>query len=160
MGLLDLVKDHGGGVVGQLTKKFGVSADQAKQVLDKAIPFVKDKIGSKLRLPGSGTALLGSIKSQGLAAYAKDPSKLDDDDDVRAKAKGLLGDHDDEQEAHVNEVAKSTGLDPALVRQMLPHATVATVGAMDDDGALEQLLEVQDDLMAKLKSLGAIKKDA
>jgi hypothetical protein len=155
-----MVMEHGGGVVGQLTKKFGVSADQAKQVLDKAIPFIKDKVGGKLRLPGSGASLLGSIKDNDYASFAKDPSKLDNDDDVRAKAKGLLGDHDDDQEAHVNEVAKSTGLDPALVRQMLPHAAVATVGAMDADGALEQLLEVQDDLMAKLKSLGAIKKDA
>jgi hypothetical protein len=159
MGLLDMVSEHGGGVVGQLTKKFGVSADQAKQVLAQAVPFIKDKIGGKLRLPGTGASLFGAIKDGDLAAYARDPSKLDDDDDVRAKAQGLLGDPDDDQEAHVAEVARSTGLDPAVVRQMLPHAAVATVGAMDADGSLEEFNQIHGDLMAKLKALGAIKQD-
>ncbi len=160
MGLLDLVMEHGGGVVGQLTKKFGISADQAKSVLDRAVPFVKDKLGGNLRLPGTGTALFGKIKAGDYAAFARDPSKLEDDDHVHAQAKGLLGASAEEEEAHVADVARSTGLDPDLVRKMLPHATVATVGAMDADGALEEFNQIHGDLMARLAALGALKKDA
>ncbi|MCA9679791.1 MAG: DUF937 domain-containing protein [Kofleriaceae bacterium] len=159
MDLTNLIKEQGGGVVGQLTKKFGIGADQAKQALDQIIPFFKKNIAGRLSLPGSGASLLGKIKTGDFKAFAHDPSKLDDDDAVAAKAKGLLGELDaDEQEAHVQEVARSTGLDPAVVRQMMPAAAVATAGAMDADGALAEFESIHGDLMSKLSALG-VKKD-
>lgn len=155
MGLTDQIMEHGGGVIGTLTKKLGVGADQVKGALDKIVPFVQKQLGQGLSLPGRGASLLGQIKQHDLKAFASDPSKLAGDDADRHGA-ALLADLDPaEQDAHVAEVAAATGLDAATVRALLPAAAVATAGAMDADGHLEQILQGQTDLMAKLAQIQA-----
>jgi len=39
-------------LLGQLTSRFGISGDQAKSVLDKAVPFLQGKLGGLPSLPG------------------------------------------------------------------------------------------------------------
>lgn len=155
MGLMDQLTAHGGGAIGALTEKFGIGADQAKGALDKIIPFVKGHLGKGLSLPGRGASLIGQIKGANLKALAADPAAIAGDDAARHGAT-LLDDLDEgEKEAHVQEVARETGLDPGVVRSLLPTAAAVTAGAMDADGHLEQVLDGQQDLLAKLQQIQA-----
>jgi hypothetical protein len=133
-------------VVGSLTKKYGVKPDQAKGVLDKVAPFVKDKLGGKPKTAAKARAA-------NLEAYATDPARLagKDADD---HGNELLADVDPaEREAKIQEIARASGLDPKVVRDMLPAATTATVGAMDKRGAFAHLLQVHTDLQRRLDEI-------
>jgi len=159
MGLSDQILDKGGGVIGELTKKLGVDVDagQIKSAMDQIVPFLKGKLAGGLSLPGRGTALLGAIKKNDLKGFVSDPAKLGSADAER-HGNALLDEMDaTEKDAHVEEVARATGLPAATVRSLMPAAAVATAGAMDADGIIEQILGGQQDLLAKL---AAIKADA
>lgn len=142
MGLQDQILEQLGG----LTKKYGLDASQAKGALDKIVPFLKDKLGGHLSLPGRGQSLVAAIKQQGLADYARDPAKLASADAERLGG-ALVGQLDG---VDAEEVARASGVDVATVRKLLPAAAVATAGAMDADGALEQFLNVHEDVMARI----------
>jgi hypothetical protein len=153
MGLIDQILDKGGGVVGTLTKKFGIDAGQAKAALEKIVPFIQDKVGGKLNIPGLGGVLASQIKGAGLAGLARDPASLAGDD-AAAKGKALLGElGDDDQDTQVAEVSRLTGLDPAVVRDMMPVAAVATAGAMDADGMLDNFREQHDKILEILRQV-------
>lgn len=159
MGLMDTIMEQGGGMVGPLASKFGIPSGAARSALDQIIPFVKGKLGGGLSLPGTGTSLADKIRAANLKAYAKDPSKLVGDD-VDQHGNDLLGGFDaDENEAHVQQVAKSTGLDPGVIRSLMPAAAVAAAGAMDADGHLDAIQQGQQDLIAKLAKISADAKD-
>ncbi len=159
MGLMESIMEHGGGMVGPLAKKFGIPDGAAKSALDQLLPFVKGKLGGSLSLPGRGASLADKIRGANLKAFASDPSKLAGDD-VDGHASGLLDDVDgDEQEAHVQKVARSTGLDPGVIRGLMPAATVAAAGALHADGHLDAILKGQQDLIAKLAAIAADAKD-
>jgi uncharacterized protein YidB (DUF937 family) len=83
-------------LLGELTKKFGIDGGQAKSALDKILPFVKGKLPG---MGGGNVGLLSQIKSMDL----------------------LHGVPEEEKEAHVQEVAKHSGLDVDTVRKMLPE---------------------------------------
>ena len=87
-------------LLGELTKKFGISADQAKGALDKMLPFVKGKLPF---LGGGGNVGL-------LSQIRRDP-----DHDHLAH----VPDH--EKDAHAEEVSKASGLSVDTVKQMLPE---------------------------------------
>ena len=138
--------DKGGPVVDALSKKVGVKPEQAKDALSKIAPFVQEKLGKK-----KGTA--DKAAAGNLKGYAEDPSKLGDPDADR-HGQDLLDDVDaDERERHVQEVARSTGLAPDVVRKMMPAATTATVGAMDKAGALRVLQDNFEELDRKIKEI-------
>jgi hypothetical protein len=120
MGMID-------SLVGQLTSKFGVSGDQAKGALDKILPFVQGKLGG-MSLPG----LPGGLGGGGDVGLL---SKIDLHHPTAAAHGSKLLEHVDpaEQEAHVQEVAKQTGLDPDIVRKMMP----AAAAALHADGHLD-----------------------
>jgi len=159
MGLMETITEHGGGAVATLAKKFNIPAGAAKSALDQIIPFVKGKLGGGLSLPGRGASLADKIRAANLKSYASNPAKLADLD-TDQHGNDLLGDVDgDEKEAHVQEVAKSTGLDPAVIRGLMPAATVAAAGAMDADGHLDAILGGQQDLIAKLAAIATDAKD-
>jgi hypothetical protein len=155
MGLSDTILDKGGGVVGELGKKYGIDAGQVKGALDKIVPFLKEKLAGGLSLPGRGTALLGSIKQHDLKGFVSDPSRLGGTD-AEQHGNELLDAMDaDEKEAHVQDVARATGLPVGQVRSLLPAAAVATAGAMDADGVIDQILGGQQELLARLAQIKA-----
>jgi hypothetical protein len=64
-------------VLGEITKKLGISGDQAKAALDKILPFAKGKLGA---LGGGNVGLLSQIKSTDLTP---------DEEDEVVKSSGL-----------------------------------------------------------------------
>jgi hypothetical protein len=129
--------DKGGPVIDTLAKKVGVKPEQAKDALGKIAPFVKEKLAGKKKPADKAEAAK-------LADYADDPSKLSGAD-ADARGQELLDDIDEqEREAKIAEVARSTGLHPDVVRNLMPAATTATVGALDKKGVLKHLTELRD----------------
>ncbi len=94
-------------ILGELTKKLGIGGDQAKSALEKMLPFVKGK------LPGGGgdVGLLSKIKAAQIEGTAP----------ASAPADHLAHVEEHEKEAHVQEVAKHSGLSVDTVRKMLPE---------------------------------------
>jgi hypothetical protein len=102
-------------LLGQLTQHFGLGGDQAKAVLDKALPFLQDKLGG-MSLPG-----LPSLPGLGGGSHP-DPMHPD----TQAHGEKLIAsvpaaDH----EAHIAEVAAHAGVPPEQVRKMMPQLAAA-----------------------------------
>src|SRR5687768_14095200 len=103
MGLQDQILDQLGG----LTKKYGIDASQAKGALDKIVPFLKDKLGGHLSLPGRGHSIAAAIRGKGMKSM-----ELASDDAERAGGE-LVGQLDG---VDADAVARATGVDVAMVR--------------------------------------------
>lgn len=154
MGLMDQLLDKGGSLVGPLASKLGIDPDQAKNALDRIVPYVRDKLASSLS-GGHGAKLVEQIKQRDLKSAAASPSRLTGDAVDRDGA-DLMGEMEldaGERETHVSDVAHATGLPVEVVRRMMPVAAVATAGAMDADGVIEQILAGQRDLIARLQEI-------
>jgi hypothetical protein len=109
-------------LIGNLTKKFGIDASSAKGALDKVLPFVKDKLG------GLDLDSIRSKLGQGTHSLLAHVDK---------------GEHD----RHVDDVAKATGLAPAMIRDIQQEAAAMA--------AQERILEGQQELAAKLAKIQA-----
>jgi hypothetical protein len=94
-------------LLGQLTQHFGIGGDQAKAVLDKALPFLQDKLGG-MSLPSiPGLPSLGHP-------------------DAQAHGEKLLANvSQEDHDKHIAEVAAHAGMPPEQVRQMMPHLAAA-----------------------------------
>jgi len=137
MSIIDDILGKHKAVIEQLSQKFGISPDQAMQVLSQVMPRLRSGILEKIGIGGGES--LAPVVAQIRADLAKSLATVDpNDDDATNKARGFLGTAlpDDEQERTTNEIAKSAGLSPDLVRQILPHAAILTARDLDADGAL------------------------
>jgi len=135
MGLLDQIQ--GSGVVEQLSKKLGISPEQATKVLSEIVPRLRSNLLGKIGIGGGES--LAPLVAQIQQEIAKRTAAIDlDDDDAPAKAQGLLGSAlpDDEQDRTAEEIARAAGVSPDVVRKIMPHAAILTARGLEADGQL------------------------
>ena len=116
----------------QLGQQFGLSDDLTQKAMTALIPALAAGLKSNASQPGGVEALLGALNKGGHARYLDDPSLLGNTatrDDGNGILGHLLGSKDMSRSV-ANEAARKTGIDSAILKQMLPLVATMVMGSL------------------------------
>ncbi len=131
--LQSLLEANGGQLVGQLARNFGVDETQAGAALNQLIPALAGGMRSNLGQQGGLESLLGALQSGQHGRYLDDPALLGQADTVsdgNAILGHLFGNKDVSRQVAARAAAQS-GLDPSLLKKMLPVIAALAMGALN-----------------------------
>lgn len=134
MNLLQTLLDaQGGQLVGKLAQNFGLDQAQASAALQQIVPMLAGGVKRNLGQAGGLEGLLGALRSGNHDRYLDDPSQLNNDatvNDGNAILGHLLGSKDVSRQV-ATHVGGNTGIDPGILKQMLPIVASMVMGAMN-----------------------------
>ncbi|MEM9055128.1 MAG: DUF937 domain-containing protein [Pseudomonadota bacterium] len=145
-GLLDLL----GGAQAQPAKQqlgaqFGLSEDMTQQAMAALIPALAAGLKSNASKPGGVEALLGALNKGSHDRYLDEPGLLgrpETREDGNSILGHLLGSKDMSRTV-ASQASQKTGLDSALLKQMLPIVATMVMGSLSkksqDQDTLSQL---------------------
>lgn len=131
--LQTLLEADGGRVVGQLSRQFGLDETQTDAALRNLVPALAGGVKHNLAQAGGLEGLLGALQSGHHDRYLDDPSHLGRAatiEDGNAILGHLFGSKDVSRQVATKAAAR-TGLDPSLLKQMLPVLATMVMGAMN-----------------------------
>lgn len=131
--LQSLLEANGGQVVGQLARNFGVDESQAGAALSQLVPALAGGLRNNLGQQGGLESLLGALQRGQHGRYLDDPALLDQAgtvDDGNAILGHLFGSKDVSRQVAARAAAQS-GLDPSLLKKMLPVIAALAMGALN-----------------------------
>lgn len=141
----ELLGSTGGGIVGQLSRQFGLGETDTRRAMAGLIPTLsramKNNAGSSDGLGG----LLSALGRGEHARYVDDPSVLASDEsrlDGNKILGHLLGDKSASREA-ASRAASETGIDAGILKKMLPLVATVLMGTVGK-GALARGLQQAD----------------
>jgi hypothetical protein len=141
MNLMDLLSSANGGQnIEALANQFGISGEQTQSVLGQLMPALAQGLQRNVSQEGGLESLLGALNSGHHSQYLDDPSTLAQPQAV-AEGNGILGHllgSKDVSRALASQVAGSTGISDALIKQMLPVVASMAMGALSKQSAQSQ----------------------
>lgn len=131
--LQSLLEANGGQLVGQLARNFGIDETQAGAALNQLVPALAGGMRNNLGQQGGLESLLGALQRGQHGRYVEDPALLGQPDTVadgNAILGHLFGSKDVSRQVAARAAAQS-GLDPSLLKQMLPVIAAMAMGALN-----------------------------
>jgi len=131
--LQTLLEADGGRAVGQLSRQFGLDEAQTDAALRNLVPALAGGVKHNLAQAGGLEGLLGALQSGHHGRYLDDPSHLGRAatiEDGNAILGHLFGSKDVSRQV-ATRAAAQTGLDPSLLKQMLPVLAAMAMGALN-----------------------------
>lgn len=133
MNLLDTILNaQGGGVVQQLADRFGLDQGAATSAIQSLLPGLTAGLQQNATQPGGLEALLGALTQGNHQRYLENPATLAHPaaaEDGKAILGHVLG-TPDASRALAGQAATQTGLDPAVLKQMLPVVASLAMAAL------------------------------
>jgi hypothetical protein len=133
MNLLEAVLNAQNGATARTAgQSLGLSPEQTGSALGALVPALAAGLQRNVSQPGGLESLLGALTSGQHARYLDQPAALGTPDaitDGNAILGHILGSKDASR-AVANQAAGQTGLDPALLKRLLPIAATMVMGAM------------------------------
>src|SRR5512146_2431817 len=133
MGILDTVLGAAnGGAVGQLAQQFGLSPGQATSAVGALMPHLANGIQNNAATKEGLSGLLSALGSGQHESYLDDPATLAQQattDDGNAILGHVLGSKDASRQV-AGQAAAQTGIDPAILKKMLPVVATLAMGAL------------------------------
>ena len=127
-----LLEAQGGGVVKQLGQQFGLQGDQATAALSALVPALAAGFAKNATQEGGLAGLTAALSGGRHGGYLDDlgslahPGTVDDGNGILGH---ILGTKDASRQV-ATQAAMSTGLAPAILKQMLPVVAAMMMGAM------------------------------
>jgi hypothetical protein len=133
MNILDAVTGaRNGAAVDQLAKQFGLEPAQANAAVAALMPALANGLQREMSRPSGLAGLLGALSGGKHEAYLENPSKLGEPA-TTADGNGILGHvlgSKDASRAAAAQAGQKTGIDPAILRQMLPLVAALVMGGL------------------------------
>ncbi|MEO5510531.1 MAG: DUF937 domain-containing protein [Longimicrobiales bacterium] len=131
MSILEMMGGANGAAVQQLSAQFGLTPEQAQAALGALLPLVTAGVQREAASKGEA-GIAAAIASGGHENYLTQPSALGDPatvTDGNAILGHIFGTKDVSRQAAADAAAK-TGIDPAILRKMLPIVAAIVMGAL------------------------------
>jgi hypothetical protein len=133
MDILQAMLDaQSGGAVKQLAQQFGLSDSQTSAALSALAPALATGFQQEMQSPGGLDGLLGALTGGQHSRYTEDPSTLAN---AAADGNGILGHifgSKDVSRQVAARASQQTGIDPGILKQMLPLAAALMMGVMSN----------------------------
>jgi hypothetical protein len=162
MGILDvLLSSAGSGAVKQVGQQLGIDDSALHSVLAQIVPALTGGIAQNAARSGGLDALRSALQGGDHARYLDDPSSLKAESAVLDgnKILGHLLGSKDASRSVAGQVSAATGIDPNLIKKLLPVIAAATMGALSKETASGKKLESSGasgvDLLSSLIGSGA-----
>ena len=130
LSFLDVILKSGG--VQQLAGQFRLTEDQTKSALGALLPAIAAGLQRNNSQEGGLEALVGALKGGRHASYLDDPDSLGKEE-ARLDGNGILGHllgSKDLSRTVATHAAGKTGLDSAVLKQLLPLAAAMAMGSI------------------------------
>ncbi|HXK61957.1 MAG TPA: DUF937 domain-containing protein [Acidobacteriota bacterium] len=147
MGLLDSLFSAGGGqAVSELSRRFGISEDQARSAISALAPAIGGGIKRNASSQEGADTLMRELTSGRHQEYVDDPSRLSRDETVQ-EGNGILGQLFGSKDVS-RQVAKrasgQTGLSEDLLKRMLPLVATMVMGSLSRQASASGIQNQQD----------------
>lgn len=133
MNILDtIIGAQGGGAVNQLAAQFGLPPEQAKSAVAALVPALAAGLKRNAATPEGASSLAAALGRGTHEAYLERPDRLADDTttaDGNAILGHLLGSKDTSRQV-ATQAAQKTGIDPAILKKMLPLVAALAMGGI------------------------------
>lgn len=133
MNILDSLLHAGdGGAVRQLGTQFGLGPDQTQNALSALLPVLLAGFQNNAARGGGIDSLVAALAGGGHQQYLDNPATLGDPA-TTADGNGILGHvlgSKDISRQVAQRAAAQTGIDPGILKQMLPVVAALAMGAM------------------------------
>ncbi|MEZ5560565.1 MAG: DUF937 domain-containing protein [Pseudomonadales bacterium] len=147
--LQTIMSATGSGAMAEIARKVGLSEADAAAVLGKIAPALGRGVAGNAASANGLSGLLDALKSGNHQRYLDDPALAGSQEGI-ADGNKILGHilgSKDVSRALAGRAAQQTGVDPALIKQMLPMVATLAMGALSKqrsaaggDGALQGML--------------------
>lgn len=124
------------GAINQLARQFGLSPQQAEGAVRSLTPALTGALASNAKQPGGLQALQDALASGDHGHYVDDPASLEDPattEDGNKILGHLLGSKDESRRV-AGASAAATGIDPDILKQMLPLVASLVMGSLGKGG--------------------------
>jgi hypothetical protein len=135
--LQSLLNENGGAVVREIARDLQLPEGDARSAIEQLTPALNRGLSRNAKKPGGLEALFGALQSGGHERYAKDPSLLGDSRTV-ADGNAILGHILGSKDVSRNvagRAAQQTGLEPSILKKMLPMVAAAAMGQLGQQSA-------------------------
>jgi hypothetical protein len=133
MNILEAILNaQGGGAVRQMGQQFGLSNDQTMSALSALVPALATGFQRNMEGAGGLAGLAAALSGGQHSQYVDDPATLGAAG-TRADGDGILGHifgSKDVSRQVATRAAAQTGIDPGILKQMLPLAAAMMMGIM------------------------------
>lgn len=133
MNLLELMLNtQSGGHIQQLARNFGIEEDQVQAAISQLIPALSQGIKNNISSDNGLDGLMNALQTGGHQRYLEQPDSLTDEQAV-TDGNGILGHILGSKEvsrAVADRASANTGLDSALLKQMLPLVASMLMGSL------------------------------
>lgn len=133
MNILDSLLNSGdGGAVRELGAQFGLPPDQTQSALAALLPALMAGVQNNVSREGGLDSLASALAGGGHQQYINDPATLRDPA-TTADGNGILGHifgSKDVSRQVAQQASAQTGIDPGILKQMLPVIAALAMGAM------------------------------
>ena len=133
MNILESLLNAGdGGAVRQLGTQFGLGPDQTQSAVSALLPALMAGFQNNAARDGGLDSLVAALTGGGHQQYLDDPATLGDPD-TTADGNGIRGHvlcSKDISRQVAQQAAAQTGIDPGILKQMLPVVATLAMGAM------------------------------
>ncbi|WP_305046638.1 DUF937 domain-containing protein [Geoalkalibacter sp.] len=145
MDLLEqLLGAQGGALPRQVAGKFGLDEAQARQAMAQLLPALSQGRRKNAAAPGGLDALLEALQSGNHQRYVDNPQEIERPETIE-NGNGILGHilgSKDVSRQVATRASEKTGLDPGILKKMLPIVAAMAMGALSkqaaSSGALSQ----------------------
>lgn len=131
MNLNDILQSaQGGAGLQNLGTHFGLSPEQTQAAIQAIIPALSHGLQRTAQDPGALSGVVGEIASGAHAGSYADPSQTGAAADAGSAAMGTIFGGAGAQNQIAQQIARMSGLDPALVASLLPAVTSMALGGL------------------------------
>lgn len=148
-----MLNAQGGGAVKQLGQQFGLSEAQTSAALSALTPALATGFQKEMQNPAGLEGLLGALTGGNHSRYVEDPSSLGS---AAADGNGILGHifgNKDVSRQVASRASQQTGIDPSILKQMLPLAAAMMMGVMSNKSRNAAAVPAGGDLGGGLMSM-------
>jgi hypothetical protein len=125
-----ILSAQNGAAVRQMGQQVGLGEDQTMSALSALVPALAGGFQRNMQSSGGLESLLGALTGGQHSRYMEDPSNLAS---ATADGNGILGHilgSKDVSRQVATRAATQTGIDPAIIKQMLPLVAAMMMGTM------------------------------
>lgn len=146
MNVLDmLLQSQKGGPLGELTSMSGLQPKQMQQLLGQVLPVLAGGLKNGMSSQGGLEGLISALNSGNHNRYYDQPDRLHQQD-TRLDGNGILGHilgNKDASRSLAGHASNKTGIDPALIKKLLPIIATVVMGAMNKRASSKGYLNTQ-----------------
>ncbi|MFT5572476.1 MAG: hypothetical protein ACI9FR_001399 [Cryomorphaceae bacterium] len=135
--LQEILTAQDGGVVGQLAQQFGINAGDASKALANLIPAIAGGIKKNAQSPSSLESLISKLDSNKNVSQSIDQPSILGRADISQTGNEILGDifgSKDVSRTVAGQTAQSTGIDPGILKKMLPIVASLVMSSLNKKG--------------------------